>query len=151
MLTRLMTRAPQSAGQKPLICKPRCSGPDSAAVMASIVAFITRVKRPRVRMINGKVKSCMTGFISALIRPKTAAIPIIFHHSPTKDMPVISLIAAASESAFMISLNISCCIDVSSVFISIIVDKYSIYIANEGKKQRITDGRWVFIIPAFLL
>jgi hypothetical protein len=51
----------------------------------------------------------------------------------------------------MISLNISCCIDVSSVFISIIVDKYSIYIANEGKKQRITDGRWVFIIPAFLL
>ncbi len=139
MLTRLITRAPQSAGQKPLICKPRCSGPDSAAVMASIVALITRVKRPRVRMINGKVKSCMTGFISALIKPKTAAMPMIFHHSPTNDMPVISLIAAASESAFMISLKSSCCIDISPLFISIVVNKYSIYIAKEGMKQFITD------------
>ncbi|MDI6890690.1 MAG: hypothetical protein QMC83_07110 [Thermodesulfovibrionales bacterium] len=102
----LTIKAPQNAGQKPFIWRPRFKGPESFAVITNIRALTMRVKRPSVRIIKGNVKRVTRGFISELTIPKTAPMIIIFHHSPENVIPFTILTATAIERALIIILKI---------------------------------------------
>jgi hypothetical protein len=55
--------------------------------------FITILKIPKVRKINGKDKSWRTGFIRAFISPMTAPAISKFQISPVKRNPGTSFVA----------------------------------------------------------
>ncbi len=61
--------APIKAGIKPSIVKPGIS----LATKSNRSAFITNVKRPRVRIFMGRVRIKITGFMSAFIIPSPIA------------------------------------------------------------------------------
>jgi len=98
----LTIKAPQNAGQNPLICNPRLKGQESFAVINKSSAFTTNVKKPSVRINNGIENIIRTGFKIEFTIPKIAPMIIIFHHSPVKVIPFTSLMAAAIETAFII-------------------------------------------------
>ena len=62
-------KAPINAGINPRTSKP---GTIKAVVLIK-KALITKVKSPKVRILIGKVKITITGFIKALMIPKTSA------------------------------------------------------------------------------
>jgi len=102
----LTIKAPQNAGQKPCICNPRFKGPERPAVIINIIALTTRVNKPRVRTIKGKVKIIISGFKSEFMIPKIAPMIIIFHHSPENVIPSITFIATAIDRALIITRKI---------------------------------------------
>ena len=53
--------------------KSRLSAPASHEVICSIRALTTRVNRPSVRMMNGRLNSLAIGFTNALTSPKITA------------------------------------------------------------------------------
>jgi len=61
--------APQNADQKPATWKPSTN--DATAQKRS--ALITRMKRPRVRIVTGRVSRTRTGRMIALTSPSTSA------------------------------------------------------------------------------
>ena len=63
------TKAPIQAGIKPTTSKP---GTIKAVILIK-KALITNVKSPKVRILIGKVKITITGFMKALMIPKTSA------------------------------------------------------------------------------
>ena len=58
------------AGQKPSTLKPLIT----ELVSKTMSALITKVKRPRVIMFTGKVKTIKTGLITAFTNPKKKAV-----------------------------------------------------------------------------
>jgi hypothetical protein len=68
-LTTLITREPNTAVQNPWTSKPGMT-PDT---ILSIRAFITKVKRPKVRIFMGSVKRITIGRKKALSTPNMAA------------------------------------------------------------------------------
>jgi len=49
-------------------------------------AFMTKVKRPRVKILIGKVKNISIGFINVFTKPKAKAV-INAHQKPLTDTP----------------------------------------------------------------
>lgn len=69
-LTMLITTEPDTAAQKPDTSNPEIT-PEA---IISINAFITNVKRPKVRMLMGSVRIIRTGRKKAFRMPRIAAV-----------------------------------------------------------------------------
>lgn len=63
------TIAPSIAGTQPSTVNPGTK----SVVMRKTIAFTTKIKSPKVMIVNGKVRSTSTGFINVLITPRTIA------------------------------------------------------------------------------
>lgn len=62
----------RTAHQKPLILNPSTR----LSISIKIPALITRINRPKVRMVRGSVMSKMRGLINIFIRPNNMATPM---------------------------------------------------------------------------
>lgn len=69
-LTQDNTIAPQKAGQNPVTEKPFTT----EATNQNNKALITKVNKPRVKILTGKVKITNTGLIKAFTNPNTKAV-----------------------------------------------------------------------------
>ena|SRR3989338_6154398 len=69
LLAKERTKLKMSAQRKPETAKPGTMA--SASIMSK--AFITKIKRPRVSTVIGRVRIMSKGFTSALISPSTSA------------------------------------------------------------------------------
>lgn len=103
MLTRLTTRAPQKAAQKPATWKPRPSEPESELVSHSISPLTTSEKSPRVSRMKGNVRIFITGLMKAFTTPKMVATPKKGRGVPAYDTPGTSCVATQRATALTMS------------------------------------------------
>src|SRR4051794_36964177 len=107
--TKLITREPSRAFQKPSTWNPISNRPAIQAVSISISALITSRNSPSVSTMNGIEKNVTTGFTNELITPRisdtrssgrilclTSSQP---DDGPVKKMPSISQVARATPAA----------------------------------------------------
>lgn len=90
----LIIMTDQNAAQKLLIIRAGIK----LAARYNIAMLIIMVKRPSVKMITGKVKSFIIGFISKFAVPKIMPARINSRQSPLKTNPGTSLSAASMEA-----------------------------------------------------